>query len=253
MSYLQKLDIAVIIPALNEIDNLRWLLPLLIDKYRVIVVDNGSSDGTALVAHDLGAEVLQCGQRGYGAAVGTAFARLTSETNQIKIAVVFDADGTSPAECIPLVCRAIETGRADLVLAQRSSLERGAMPPHARFGNWLATWLIYRFSGFRFTDMGPLRALRFSRIAEMQMHDTTWGWNVEMQIKAVLLGLRIDQIDINYRKRRYGKSKISGSIIGSIRAGFKILSGVVVYNLEARTIRSAGIKSKSISETQAQR
>lgn len=259
-------QIAVIIPALNEADNLRWLLPELVQRYRVIVVDNGSTDDTAQVARSLGAEVQHCPQRGYGRAVlagmhhlginkdsslsGTH--RLTQgksaqkpghksldgqrEAKQVGIVVIFDGDGTSPWSEIDTICAPILSGDKDMVIAQRQLCDRGAMPHHARMGNSLTVWLIRLFTGYDYSDMGPLRAVKADKLSFLQMEDQTWGWNVEMQMKAAALGLRIAEVPIRYAGRRFGRSKISGSWYMSIRAGVKILWACGYYYLKVKAM-----------------
>jgi glycosyltransferase involved in cell wall biosynthesis len=224
--------VALVIPALNERENLSWLLPGLTSKYLCVVVDNGSTDDTSAVARLCGAVVLSRGKKGYGGAVQTGFQYILGEPalrNSIDAIVVFDADGTSPVEYIDPVSHPILSGAADICIGQRLEKERGAMPAHARFGNWLQTFLIARVSGRSYRDMGPLRALSPRAFLVLEMRDPTWGWNVEMQMKAALLGLRVEELSITYRKRVFGCSKISGTFIGSMRAGSKILAAVAQY------------------------
>ena len=227
-------QIAVIIPALNESENLKWLLPNLCPRYRVIVVDNGSDDGTAQVAKSLGARVLSESRRGYGIAVQKGMKDLqgadaAGETPP-KAVVVFDADGTSPWEDIGRVSKLVLDGHADLVIGQRMNRDPGAMPTHARFGNWLAVTFIQMFAGYRFLEMGSLRAIGWRALLQLEMEDPTWGWNVEMQVKSAMRGLRIIEIPIEYRCRVHGLSKISGSLVGSLRAGAKIIYAIVKYS-----------------------
>jgi glycosyltransferase involved in cell wall biosynthesis len=229
-------DVALIMPTLNESGNLEYLLPKLVPNYRVIVVDNGSTDDSATVARSRGAEVVPCPQRGYGNAVLAGLAYLSSknakrQSPMTDYVVVFDADGTSPVEYIPVLVRPLRQRHLDLVIGQRTSMERGAMPPHAKFGNWLQVFLIGFLTGIHYKDMGPLRAMRLSTFRHLKMRDKTWGWNVEMQLKAALTGLRIGEIDVHYLPRRSGKSKISGSLVGSLKAGSKILFAVGYYYL----------------------
>lgn len=234
-------EVLLVIPARDEAENLAWLLPEVIARrgYRVIVVDNGSRDGTAQVARELGALVIVHPKLGYGGAVGAAFREIlhNSELREgLGAVVVFDADGSSPVDAISQVVRPVLTGKADLSIGQRVSKEKGAMPLHADFGNELQTFLIRLFTGYSYLDMGPLRALSLEALAKLNMRDRTWGWNVEMQIKSAVLGFRVHEIPIVYKKRRYGRSKISGSLLGSMRAGLKILFAVVFYTLLARVL-----------------
>lgn len=236
-------NVWLIIPALNEAENLAWILPPLVKTYNAIVVDNGSTDETSHMARHLGAHVVNCPERGYGNAVqaGLLFLRSTiQETLKDQvIVVVFDADGTSPIKYIEPIVAPVQSGKKDFVLGQRTTRERFSMPPHARFGNWLATSLIAMVTGQRYTDMGPLRAIGLSQLLSLKMQDPTWGWNVEMQIKAAMLGLRTQEIDIEYQSRIHGQSKISGSVIGSIRAGVRILWSVFWYFFAAKKLVKA--------------
>lgn len=225
--------IAVLIPVLNEAQNLAWLLPQLTSKYRVIVADNGSTDHSRLVASANGAAVTVCKTRGYG---NTLLAALQTLQDDVQAVVILDADGSSPPHYIDTLVEPIMAGDKDIVIAQRTALEKGAMPAHARFGNWLQTTLIWLFTGYRYKDMGPLRAISAEGLARLGMEDKTWGWNVEMQMKAVYRGLRIGEIDITYQKRKYGESKISGSFIGSVRAGCRILGCVFYYFVKERGV-----------------
>ena len=122
-----------------------------------------------------------------------------------------------------------------MVIAQRTAGELGAVLWHARFGNALSVFLIRLFTGYKYRDLGPLRGLRLRSLRQLGMVDRTWGWNVEMQMKAVWQGLRIGEIDIYYKKRRFGKSTISGSVIGSVRAGTRILSRIFYFQIQHRT------------------
>ena len=231
-------NIAVIIPALNEAENLQWLLPKLCPNYTVVVVDNNSSDNTLIVAKESGALALQCKQMGYGSAVkmGCDYVVKSLADQGIKALVVFDADGTSPVEEINNVTKPILASQADIVIAQRQQLELGAMPLHAKFGNSLTVFLIRVLTGYKYSDMGPLRALTLELYGQLKMQDPTWGWNVEMQLKTAFLRRKIIQVPIAYKKRKFGKSKISGSLLGSIRAGTRILYSVGYYYLQARRL-----------------
>lgn len=221
-------SVAVVIPALNEEGSLPLVLSALPTVGHVLVVDNGSTDRTAEVAARAGATVLHQPARGYGNAcqLGLAeAARLGAE-----IVVILDADFSDHPDELPLLVDPILAGEADLVLGDRTrEAEPGAILPHQRFGNALATLLIWVVTGRRYRDMGPFRAARATSLAALGMRDPTWGWNVEMQIKAVRHQLRVIEVPVRYRKRASGESKISGTIRGSIAAGFKILTAVRTY------------------------
>ncbi|HEY0142954.1 MAG TPA: glycosyltransferase family 2 protein [Thermoanaerobaculia bacterium] len=211
----------LIIPALDEELSLGPVLDG-IDRSlvtRIIVGDNGSRDRTAEVARSRGAAVVRVEERGYGAACAGALGLLTDDCD---IVLFMDADGSDdPAEMRSLVAP-IANGRADLVIGSRVNVDRGALTPQQRFGNRLATFLIARIHGHRYTDLGPYRAIRRSLLDDMAMRDRRYGWTVEMQIRALQLGARVVEVPVRYRKR-VGKSKISGTVTGVLKAGFWIL------------------------------
>ena len=223
------MHIAVIIPALNEAGSLPAVLRDLPPDVRVCVVDNGSEDDTARVARAGGAEVLHEPRRGYGTAVQTGMRHL-AETDPPDILVILDGDYADDPTRLRDLTGPIERGTADLVQIDRTlTAEPHALTAVQVFGNALATGLIHLTTGFRYRDMGPFRAIRWSCLLALEMEDPTWGWNVEMQMKAVHHDLRILEIPLPYRKRRAGRSKISGSLAGSARAGVRILQAVVRY------------------------
>jgi glycosyltransferase involved in cell wall biosynthesis len=219
------LNIAVIIPALDEEASLPGVLGDLPPGVRAVVVDNGSEDATAHVAAAGGAEVVHEPRRGYGTAVQAGFAHLRAHPPEVV--VILDADHADHPELIGHLVTPILDGYADFVLSERTlTAEPGALSPQQVLGNWLATRLIRRRTGFAYRDMGPFRAIRWSSLVSLQMTDPTWGWNVEMQMKAVYRGLRILEVPLPYRQRRAGRSKISGSVRGTVRAGYRILGAV---------------------------
>jgi len=187
----------------------------------IIVVDNGSTDDTAAIAEAAGAKVVHEPVRGYGAACLRGVGSLGRDTD---IVVFLDGDFSDHAEEMPLLVEPILRGEADLVIGSRLTgrAEPGALMPVARFGNWLSTGLIRIFWGISFTDLGPFRAIRFDALRALDMRDRDFGWTVEMQAKAAARGLRCMEIPVSYR-RRIGRSKISGTLLGSMKAGFKIL------------------------------
>lgn len=216
---------ALIIPALNEAPvigaTLRRVPPGLFRA--VIVADNGSIDGTAEVASAEGAQVVRQAERGYGAACLQALAALPPE---IAIVVFMQADGSEdPAEAARLLAPILD-GRADLVLGSRvmGGAQPGALLPHQRFGNWLATRLIRLIWGWRYTDLGPYRAIRRAALTRLAMRDRNYGWTIEMQVQAVKKGLRVVEIPVSYGVRRAGTNKVSGNCKASFLAGCKILA-----------------------------
>lgn len=218
---------ALIIPALNEEAAIATTLDALPPGlYRaVIVADNGSTDRTAAIARARGATVVHEPERGYGAACLRAMAALPPDIDTV---VFMDADSSDdPADARDLLAP-IENGRSDFVLGSRElgvragRVEPGALQPHQRFGNWLATTLMRLIYGHSFTDLGPFRAIRRASLDALGMRDRNYGWTIEMQIKAIRAGLRMEEVPVTYR-RRIGVSKVSGNLKASVRAGIKII------------------------------
>jgi len=215
---------ALIIPALNEAASIGLVLNQLPRGLfsQVIVVDNGSDDGTAEVAEAAGPQVVREPRRGYGQACLAGLAQLAP---QIHAVAFMDADlSDDPGDLKPLV-HLFETGKWDMVIGSRvlGRSEPGSLTPLQRFGNWLTTLLIRTLWHVSFTDLGPLRILRRQALGRLRLQDRDFGWNVEMQAKAARLRLRVTEAPVKYFRRRQGKSKISGTLRGSLRAGVKIL------------------------------
>lgn len=218
----------VIIPVLNEEKAIyRVIKEIPYDFVRYIVVcDNGSKDRTADIAIYFGVEVLIEYRRGYGNAClrGVNWYQKLAPFEWPDVLVFMDGDYSDiPSEMINLV-KPIEEGRADFVIGSRvlGNAQPGSLTPVQRFGNFLATRLIKWFYGVQYTDLGPFRAIRLQTIREMNMCDRNYGWTVEMQIKAAKMKVPTLEIPVSYR-RRIGKSKISGTIVGSVKAGWKII------------------------------
>jgi glycosyltransferase involved in cell wall biosynthesis len=227
MNYNPK--ISVIIPALNEEDSIGQVLNDIPGEIveEVIVVDNGSSDNTVNVANSLGASVILEPLKGYGAACLRGISTLKQDTD---IVVFLDADYSDYPQDLHTVVKPIVTGKAEMVIGSRMSgtREKGALLPQAIFGNKLATFLIRLFWGFKYTDLGPFRAIKYKDLIALNMLDKNFGWTVEMQIKALKKGLRIIEVPVRYRKR-IGKSKITGTLSGTVRAGIKIIYTIFKY------------------------
>lgn len=213
--------VAVVIPCLNEAEALPRVLGAIPREHRVVVGDNGSTDESPAIARALGAEVVHQPRRGYGGAVRAALDHLRADPPEVV--VVLDADHSSYLEDLPLLLAPLAAGTADFVLGDRTRLaEPGALTPPQRVGNALATRLIRLRTGVRYRDMGPFRAIRWTALEALAMEDPTWGWNVEMQMKAARQGLRIREVPVRYRPR-IGRSKISGTVQGVARAGVRIV------------------------------
>ncbi|MCA9243367.1 MAG: glycosyltransferase family 2 protein [Phycisphaerales bacterium] len=217
-------SVSVIIPALNEEAALARLLPVLrpFDLGQVIVGDNGSTDATAQVARDAGAVVITEPRRGYGAACAAAMTALGPDC---RVVAFLDGDMSDDPALLPAIVGPILGDRADLVIGCRDAAgrERGSMTAPQRFGNWLATRLMWLRWGYRYRDLGPFRAISRDALDRMGMRDRAYGWTVEMQARALQMGLRIEQISVPYR-RRVGRSKISGTVRGVVLAGWYILT-----------------------------
>lgn len=221
-------SVTVILPAQNEEKSLPLVLGDLPHVGRVIVVDNDSSDRTAEVARQAGAEVVTERRRGYGAACLAGIAALASAPPEVV--VFLDADYSDQPEELPTLVDPILAGDYDFVLGSRlmGNRERGAMPPQSVWGNRLACFLMWLRFRVRYTDLGPFRAIGYQQLQSLGMVDENFGWTIEMQIKATQAGLRIKEVPVSYR-RRIGVSKISGTISGTFRAGTKILWTVARY------------------------
>ena len=215
--------LAVIIPALDEEDSIGRVIDAIpADLHaEVIVVDNGSTDRTAQIAADRGARVVSQPERGYGAACLAGLAAL----READVVAFLDADFSDDPALLPELVGPIREGRADFVVGSRMLGERepGALPPHSRFGNWLAGLILTHLYRQPATDLGPFRAIRRSALERLQMRDRGYGWTIEMQAKAARLRLPTVEVPVTYRKR-IGRSKITGSLVPSIKAGVVILS-----------------------------
>ncbi len=214
--------VSVIIPTLNEEASIGQVLadlPEAVDG--VIVADNGSHDSTRTIAERAGTTVTIERERGYGATCLRGMQALPEETD---IVLFIDGDYSDYPEEATLLLDALIDGGHDMVIGSRMIRpeSRAALPPVARFGNWLSTRLIRLFWGTTFTDLGPFRVLRFDALKRLNMQDRNFGWTVEMQIKAARNKMSTAELPVRYRKR-IGESKISGTVTGSFRAGTKIL------------------------------
>jgi len=224
--------IDVIIPAYNEQCSVGKVIEDIPKEFvrEIIVVNNNSSDETSKNAVKAGATVFNESRQGYGYACLKGMAHCEQKTQKPDIIVFLDADYSDHPEEMPEVVRPITEEGIDMVIGSRAlgKKEPGSMTPQQVFGNWLATRLMRIFYGVKYTDLGPFRAIRFDKLLEINMEDKTYGWTIEMQIKAAKLGMKSTEVPVTYRKR-IGKSKVSGTVKGTIFAGVKIILAIFKY------------------------
>ena len=205
----------------------------------VVVVDNGSRDRTAALAREAGAVVVSEPRAGYGRACLAGLARVRALEVVPDTVLFLDADKSDDPADLEAVLAPIRDGSADLVIGSRvlgqraGRVEAGALLPQARWGNALACALLRWRWGVRYTDLGPFRAVRWDALEALGMRDETFGWTVEMQVRAARAGLRAVEVPVGYR-RRVGRSKITGTVNGTVRAGVKILWTVGAHALRGR-------------------
>ena len=204
--------IDVVLPVLDEAGALPWVLERLPDGYHAIVVDNGSTDGSADIARDLGATVVAEPRRGFGAACWTGLATATSE-----VIAFMDADASLDPRELPRLCDPVIRDRADLVVGARHATA-GAWPWHARLANKYLARRIRQRTGFELSDLGPMRATRRQALLDLQMTDRGFGWPLEMVLKAGHARWRVEELPVSYRPR-IGRSKVTGTVRGTARAG----------------------------------
>lgn len=226
------LKTAVIIPARNEASSLGLVLGDLPKVRVVIVANNGSTDATPQIAKAAGCVVASEPIAGYGRAclAGLAALSMMSDKLDIQYVAFVDGDYSDHVHLLPQLLQPIVNDEADFVLGSRMLGQRdpGAMPPQATWGNRLACLLMKLVWQTDYTDLGPFRVIRSDKLQELSMQDKDFGWTVEMQVKATVAGLRTMEIPVPYR-RRIGVSKISGTVLGTIRAGYKILYTIAKY------------------------
>lgn len=215
--------IVVIIPAYNEEKSLPKVLadiPDFVDE--IIVANNGSTDNTVEAAKKAGARVVNENEKGYGAACLKAIQYM--QKKDFFIVVFLDGDYSDYPQEMNMLVEPIIKEDYDLVIGSRmiGKREKGALLPQAILGNWLASFLIKLFWNYKFTDLGPFRAIKYSSLLKLNMQDRNFGWTVEMQIKAAKQKLKSIEVPVSYRKR-IGRSKVTGTMKGSIKASIKIL------------------------------
>lgn len=223
--------IKVIIPAYNEQNSVGKVINDIPDIVsEVIVVNNASTDETRKVAEEAGATVLDEPRQGYGYACLKGLEYVASKSEKPDIIVFIDADYSDYPEELKLLVKPITDDNYDMVIGSRALGEResGSMTIPQVFGNWLATNLLALLYQIKFTDLGPFRAMKYDSLVKLDMKDTTYGWTVEMQLKAAKHKMKCTEIPVTYRKR-IGVSKVSGTVKGTILAGYKILWTIFKY------------------------
>jgi len=227
-------SIKVIIPAYNEANSIANVIndiPNIVDE--VIVVSNNSTDNTEINAKNAGATVLSENQKGYGYACLKGMEHIANQETKPNIIVFLDGDYSDYPEELTKIVAPILKDDIDFVIGARIKRlrEQGSMTPQQVFGNWLAAFLMKLFFGAKFTDLGPFRAIKYDKLLTLNMEDKTYGWTVEMQLKAIKQKLSYVEIPVKYRNR-IGVSKVSGTVKGSIFAGIKILGWIFKYSFK---------------------
>jgi glycosyltransferase involved in cell wall biosynthesis len=233
---LAAVGISVIIPALNEAESIGYVVASMPwgAIAECIVVDNGSTDGTGAVAAAAGARVVTS-VRGYGAAMS---AGVKAAYPSSEILVFMDGDGADRVEFMEALVTPVALGEADFVLGSRilGRREAGSMLGSQVFAGWLIGWLVKILYGYRYSDMCAFRVIRRDVLERMQMSEMTFGWNLEMQIKAVQMGLRVREVPVDYGCRIGGVSKVSGDLKASVQAAWRIFG--VFWRVRKKTVRS---------------
>jgi glycosyltransferase involved in cell wall biosynthesis len=226
--------VAVVIPTLNEQEAIAGVIAAIpsgaVD--RIIVVDSGSTDGTIARAHAAGASIITESRRGYGRACRAG----AEAAIDCEILVFLDGDGSDCPELIPLLLAPVAEARADFAIGSRTRgvRERGSMNAHQLFAGYAIGMALGLLYGVRYTDMGPMRAIRRDVLLGLGMREMTYGWNLEMQMRAARAGLRVVELPVAHRRRIGGVSKVSGNLVGTVRASWRILLAFARIALEAR-------------------
>lgn len=226
--------IKVIIPAFNEADSIAKVINEVPDHVNeIIVINNASTDDTAENAEKAGATVLTELNKGYGYACLKGMQYIAEQSIKPDIIVFIDGDYSDYPKELDKIIAPIINDDVDFVIGARKKQlrEKGSMTPQQHFGNWLATFLMKILFGAKFSDLGPFRGIKYNKLLALQMEDKTYGWTVEMQLKAIKQKLSYVEVPVRY-KRRIGVSKVSGTIKGAIFAGVKILGWIFKYSFK---------------------
>ena len=230
------MKISVVIPAFNEEKSIPYVLNDIPNFVNLIIVcDNSSTDKTSEIAKNMGAKVVFEEKKGYGNACLKAISYLRNLKDKPEIVVFIDGDYSDDTKQMKKIVDPIFYEGYDLVLGARtkSLRDKNSMTAHQIFGNWLACFLMRIFFNSRFKDLGPFRAITWDKLMQLDMRDKSFGWTIEMQIKALIKNYKYKEIGVKYKKR-IGKSKISGTLVGSILAGKKILYLIFKYYLRKK-------------------
>jgi glycosyltransferase involved in cell wall biosynthesis len=220
---MNRTEVAIILPALNEVGSVEPVVnAFLAEGVRVVLVDNGSTDGTFAAAVSTGAEVVSEEKRGYGNACLAGLSYLNSRPP--KIVAFADCDGTLDPHELHVLTDPIEAGEAELVLGMRAQVEKGALPLHQQLGNALARTLLRLLYGLRIADIPPYRACSWSFITTLDLSEPTYGFPIETVAISARRGGRIKEVGVTYRRRLEGKSKVTGSLQSSLRAGWTMIA-----------------------------
>ncbi len=223
-------SVSLVIPACNEAECIGPLLAEIPEGLveQVIVVDNDSTDGTAEIARQAGAVVVSEPRRGYGYACAAGAAAASGE-----LLAFMDGDGSFVPGELTRLLQILEDGQTGLALGSRNlqPLPAGAIPPHQLFGNRLVAWLLNRIYSIHITDLGPFRAIRRDLLASLEMHEFTYGWPVEMMVKVARRKLPIQEAPVTFRPRLGGKSKVGGTLRGTLLATYRIFRVILSYSI----------------------
>lgn len=223
-----KSDILVLIPAFNEAEIIAQTIEAIPAEFDIMVINNGSTDQTAFIVRQTRAQIVEENRKGYGQAVYTGI--LEGIRQGYRVGVVYDADAANDPQDIEKVTEPINTREYDLSIAQRTKFAQdGSLTTVQKFGNRLSTFLIKKITGYSFSDMGSMRAFSLQDLRSLGLEDRGFGWNIEMQIKAVQEDWKILELELPYRRRSGGESKISGNRRAALHAGWVIISTALRY------------------------